>query len=72
MNPAVAFRGARLLFRFRRVLALAVILEFIIRHRINTKNKKSKKHKDVQFLNEQNIGRAQHLLHDLKRQYIKR
>lgn len=72
MNPAVAFRGARLLFRFRRVLALAVILEFVIRHRMNNKNKKSRKQKDIQFFNEQNIGRAQHLLHDLKRQYTKR
>lgn len=72
MNPAIVFRGARLLFKFRRIIALAVILEFIIRHRLSMKNKKSRKQKDTQFLTEQNIGRAQHLLQDLKRQYTKR
>lgn len=72
MNPAAALKGARLLFRFRKVLALAVILEFAVRRRMNAQGKKSKKQNDVQLFAEQNIGRAQHLLQDLKRQYVKR
>lgn len=77
MNIFALLKVARIVFKSRKLVALAVLLELVMKKKMNSHNKHSKKRhakkkQEYQHMFEDRMDQAQHMIHNLKKQYAKR